>query len=253
VTAATPRYDDIWRTVYGDLQEHGPAHRHLRRLLAEVVAGLEFDSVLDVGCGAGDNVELLLAAGRQARFTGADVSHEALTRARARHAGLQFIALDIEREALPEHFDLVFSSLVLEHLADDAAALRNLRAMTDRHLVLATIAGDIERYRPWEEQVGHVRNYRHGELEERLERAGFAVERTLRWGFPFYSPITRRLQNGMRATPNYGRATRLLARATHAVYRLNSSRRGDLLIVVARPSPPPPPPPPTDVPGALCR
>ena len=136
---------------------------------------------------------------------------------------------------LGERFDLVFSSLVLEHLPDDASALRHLHAMTGRRLVLATVGGDYERHRPWEEQVGHVRNYGPGELEARLEEAGFAVERTVRWGFPFYSPLVRRLQNGMRAEPSYSAATRLVARATYALYFLNSARRGDLLIALATP------------------
>jgi len=233
----TPVYDDIWRNVYGDLQEHGPAHRHLRRLLRQTVADLDFQTVLDVGCGTGDNLPMLLAGRTSARFVGVDVSKEALARARHRHPGHDFVALDIERQALPDCFDLVFSSLVLEHLPNDEAALRNMHAMTGGRLVVATIGGNLDRYRPWEEQVGHVRNYRSGELERLLDRVGFEVERTLHWGFPFYNPITRLLQNRMSATPSYGGATRLVARLTHAVYRLNSDRRGDLIIVVARPRP----------------
>jgi SAM-dependent methyltransferase len=234
VAGATDVYDDIWRTAYGDIQRHGPAHRHLRRLLGEVVAGLPYSSVVDVGCGAGDNVPLLASADR-IRYVGADVSAEALQRARGRHPEHSFVELDVERGALDERFDLVFSCLVLEHLREDEAAVRHMHAMTGGHLVVATVAGDIERYRPWEEQVGHVRNYRDGELEALLERCGYEVVRVLRWGFPFYSPLTRLLQNHMTATPSYGRATRALTSVMHGVYRLNSRRRGDLVVAVARP------------------
>lgn len=226
-------YDAIWRSAYGDMQRYGPAHRNLRRLLRSIVAELPYGSVLDVGCGAGENIALLAAADG-VRYVGADVSEEALTRARRAHAGREFVRLDIERATVPERFDLVFSCLVLEHLPDDVAALRNMRAMAAGRLVVATMGGDIERYRPWEEQVGHVRNYREGELERALGQAGFEVERFVRWGFPFYSPLTRLLQNRMSAEPSYGRATRLLAAVMYAVYRLNSSRRGDLVIAVAR-------------------
>jgi hypothetical protein len=165
--------------------------------------------------------------------TGVDVSEEALRRARERVDG-DFHLLDIQAGRLGGSWELVFSSLVLEHLPDDTRALENMRAMARRWLVLTTIAGDFERYRPWEEQMGHVRNYGRGELESKVEAAGFSVERAVYWGFPFYSPLARRLQNGMRSQPSYGLGSRIAAEVLHAAYFLNSRRRGDLLMLVAR-------------------
>jgi SAM-dependent methyltransferase len=227
---ATPSYDDVWRDVYGDMQDRGPTHRHMRRLLGRILDGLDYDSALEVGCGAGHNFELL----RAGRVTGVDVSDEALRRARERAPEAELQRLDIQGGRLEGSWDLVFSSLVLEHLPDDEAALENMRAMARRWLVVTTIAGDFGRYRPWEEQMGHVRNYRRGELESKLETAGFVPERVTYWGFPFYSPLARRLQNGMRSEPSYGLASRAVAAALYAAYFLNSHRRGDLLIAVAR-------------------
>lgn len=226
-------YDDVWKDVYGDMQEVGPTHRHMRRLLRRILAGLDYDSALEVGCGAGHNFPLLRHEGSHVRLTGLDVSEEALRRARERVEG-EFRLGDIQSDRLEGTWDLVFSSLVLEHLPDDTAALAHMRAMAGRWLVLTTIAGDFERYRPWEEQMGHVRNYRRGELESKVEAAGFSLERVIYWGFPFYSPLARRLQNGMRSEPSYGLASRIAAEAMHVLYFLNSRRRGDLLILVAR-------------------
>ena len=234
--ASANRYDTIWTDVYGDMQSLGPVHRHMRRLLRKALHGLDYRTAVDVGCGAGDNVALLLEAGAPARVVGLDVSPTALDRARERHPG-EYVLLDIEREVLDERFDLVFSSLLLEHLPDDSAALRNMCAMTGRWLLVSTIAGDFERYRRWDERVGHVRNYAAGELERKLLAAGFDVERTFRWGWPFYSPLARLLQNRMRPSADFGRGTRVLAGLTYGLYFLNSSRRGDLLIALARPRP----------------
>jgi SAM-dependent methyltransferase len=226
------RYDELWRHVYGDMQSVGPAHRHLRRLERKLLAAIDYSSVLDVGCGAGHNLQLLTHGRELERVSGIDMSEQALARARQRGGG-EFTRLDIETDELPDRWDLVFSSLVLEHLVDDLAALRHMRAMTRRHLLVASVAGDFQRYRSWEQQVGHVRNYGPGELEDKLEAAGFRVRRAVYWGFPFYSPLARRLQNRMTAEPSYSRSTRLLAELMHALYFLNSHRRGDLVIVHA--------------------
>lgn len=226
-------YNAIWRDVYGDMQDRGPTHRHLRRLLAGLLAGLEYRSALEVGCGAGHNFPLLLeGAGGECELAGLDVSREALGR-----AGALFEAdlreQDIERGHLEETWDLVLCSLVLEHLVDDSSALRNMREMTGRDLILTTIAGDFERYRPWDEQMGHLRNYRRGELERRVTEAGFIVVRSIYWGYPFYSPMARLLQNRMTASAEHDKATGVAARLMYWLYWLNSSRRGDILILHA--------------------
>jgi SAM-dependent methyltransferase len=231
-------YDRLWTNVYGDMQGIGPTHRHMRRLVQGLLGGLRYRTVLDVGCGAGDNIALLTGDRELDRFVGIDVSPKALERARRAYPAGDYVALDIERERLDQRFDLVFSSLLLEHLSDDDIALRNLRAMTGGHLVLTTIAGDFERYRAWDEQVGHVRNYRPGELERKLGDAGFDVGATIYWGFPFYSPLARRLQNRASPSAAYGRGARLLAALLYRLYFLNSARRGDLLIAVAMPRSP---------------
>jgi SAM-dependent methyltransferase len=233
--SSAPLYDDIWSEAYGDIQEVGPVHRHMRRLLVHQLAELSYDSVVDVGCGAGHNLPLLCAARQLRRVCGLDVSTEALRRAGER-SDAEFVQLDIEAEALDQRFELVFSSLLLEHLHDDGAALRHMQAMTTKHLLVTTIAGNFDRYRAWDEQVGHVRNYQVGELERKLEEAGFVVEQALYWGFPFYTPLARVAQNGMKAEPTYGRSTRAIATAMYLLYYLNSSRRGDLLIIRARPA-----------------
>lgn len=228
-------YDRIWREVYGDMQKMGPAHRHVRRNLRRLLAGLDYRSLLDVACGAGGNLPLLCAGRTLNSVAGVDISEEALSRARELWPDGDFSQLDIQEGHLDGTWDLVVSAFVLEHLPDDEAALRNMRAMTGKQLLVGTIAGNFERYRAWDEQVGHVRNYAVGELEEKLGRAGFEVERTIYWGFPFYTPLARTLQNRQKSEAEYSGSTRLIAQIMYLLYFLNSSRKGDILFALARP------------------
>jgi SAM-dependent methyltransferase len=228
-----PDYDRVWTEVYGDLQNQGPVHRHLRFLVKKLLSQIQYDSVLDVGCGPGQNIPLLCEGRQVQRFDGADISPWALEQARQVGTG-EFHRLDIQTAKLEGCWDLVFCSLLLEHLPDDVAALSNLRAMTGQFLLLTTIAGDYKRYRAWEEQVGHVRNYRVGELEDKLATAGFSLEKVIYWGYPFYSPLVRVLHNHFKAKSNFSRMTTLVADAMYYLYFLNSHQRGDVLIILAK-------------------
>lgn len=227
-------YDQMWEEVYGDLQDLGPTHRHMHRLMRRLLRTIEYRSVLEVGVGFGHNLPVLTAERRLERLAGIDISGRSIGHVRQRFEG-EFSQLDITAQALPQIYDLVCCALVLEHVIDDEAALRNMRSMASGYLLITTIAGDYERYAPWERQMGHVRNYAPGELERKLELAGFEVLRSVYWGFPFYSPISRILQNRMSASSELSPSARAIARILFAVYFLNSSRRGDLVLALARP------------------
>ena len=234
MTDTAPDYDRVWEEVYGDLQDIGPTHRHMWRIMRRLLERLEYTSVLEVGVGYGHNLPVLTEGRQLDRLTGIDVSERALAQVRRRWPG-SFRRIDIEVERVPETFDLVCCALVMEHIGDDAAALCNLRTMTTGHLLLTTIGGNFDRYEPWEHQVGHVRNYARGELERKLVDAGFEIDRAVYWGFPFYSPIARTLQNRMTATSKLPARARLIARILYRVFFFNSTRRGDLIVILARP------------------
>jgi 2-polyprenyl-3-methyl-5-hydroxy-6-metoxy-1,4-benzoquinol methylase len=232
----TTSYDELWRTAWGDLQRYGPVHRHIQEDLLRVVASLGVRSILDVGCGSGDNLARLAANGRY-ELAGSDVSEEALALARQRvPVSIRLLSLDIERQSLRERFDLVVSIQVVEHLADDVSALRNMAAMARRYMFTSTIGG---RMRRSEVDIGHVRNYSRVELARKLELAGLEVLWIRGWGFPFYSPLYRSLGEllpGGPPTGDIGDAGRRVANALYQLYRLNIPDRGDVLSALARPA-----------------
>src|SRR5947209_1556170 len=99
-------YDRMWDEVYGDLQDLGPTHRHLERIVRRMLAGLEYRSVLDVGVGFGHNLAALTEGRELARIAGIDISQRAIHHVQAGWRG-GFHRLDIATEWLPERFDLV--------------------------------------------------------------------------------------------------------------------------------------------------
>lgn len=226
-------YDELWRTVWGDMQRYGPVHRHTLENLVRTVTTLQVRTVLDVGCGSGENLAALAASGPY-ELTGTDISQEALRAAHQRVPSAQFRCLDAERETLSQRFDLVISVQVLEHLVDDLAALRNMAQMTQRYLFISTMQG---RMRPSEAAIGHIRNYSPIELRRKLEAVGLEVVEISGWGFPFYSPLYRTVVEWLPGGPpsgSVGGLGQLGARFLYHLYRLNLARRGDVLSALAK-------------------
>jgi hypothetical protein len=90
--------------------------------------------------------------------------------------------------------------------------------------------------RPFETEMGHVRNYGYGELAGKLQGEGFRVRKRVEWGFPFYSPLYRNLLNltgGRGGTGKFGPGRKLISLLLYGLFRLNSSRRGDEIVILA--------------------
>jgi SAM-dependent methyltransferase len=229
------QYDQLWTEAWGDMQRLGPVHRRQREELLKLIAKLQVKTVLDVGCGSGDNLAGLAQSFPSLELSGVDVSAEALALAvqRVPHATLR--KLDAQVENLNERFDLVMSIQVIEHLADDVAALRNMALMARKWVLVTTMRG---RMRKSERAIGHLRNYSTRELNEKAASAGLEVVDIVGWGFPFYSPLYRTIAEWLPGGPPQGKieaGQRVLADFLYRLYALNIPRRGDVVTVLARP------------------
>ncbi len=116
-------YEELWEGLPDQLTLPDYELR-LAFLLDAVSAG---DRVLDLGSGDGTFTGELRRAGAQA--VGVDVAEAALKRARAGHRGLDFRLAPIDGPLPLEDcaFDLVWASEVIEHVADTARWLSEVR------------------------------------------------------------------------------------------------------------------------------
>ena len=118
---------DRWAESYDD--EDNPLILLEERFLPPLLGDVRGRDVLDVGCGTGRHSVRLAAAG--ARVTAMDFSDEMVACARRKPLwdSVRFITHDLA-EPFPferETFDIVLNCLVLEHIADLAALLREMR------------------------------------------------------------------------------------------------------------------------------
>jgi 2-polyprenyl-6-hydroxyphenyl methylase/3-demethylubiquinone-9 3-methyltransferase len=176
-------HEDLWQTVPEELAPSDFALRSGFRL-GHVKAG---ERVLDVGCAEGRFAAELARAG--ADVVGIDVAEEPLTRARARHPELDLRLVDGEGTwALQDaSFDVVWAGEVIEHVADTAAWLSQVRRVlrSGGSLLLSTPDhGPLTRLRlacsarafgaHFDPRGDHLRFYVRATLVALLEDFGFA-------------------------------------------------------------------------------
>jgi SAM-dependent methyltransferase len=149
-----------------------------------MVAGLRPSSILELGCGMG-SVGVRLA--RIAPYTAAEPDDQCWSVAHERITPLGGNVIHGDHNKVPDGatYDLVCAFEVLEHIADDAAALAAwLPLVRPGGNLLLSVPADPERFGPSDVLAGHYRRYTAEQLGKRLAEAG-AVDISLRhYGWP---------------------------------------------------------------------
>ena len=139
--------------------------------------------VLEIGPGFGSLAERLAADA--AAYVGLDESQEVLDGLRARYAGRAnwrfvrdaVLGAEHEGELAAERFDTVLTVNLLEHLPDEASALRLWARLCPGGRLLAVVPAGMWLYGSLDEQAGHHRRYSRAGLGALLAAHGLRVER----------------------------------------------------------------------------
>lgn len=131
--------------------------------------------ILDVGCGTGINLGILEKFGK---VVGVDPSKKALQFTRQR-GFKNLIKASAEKLPFPDKcFNLVTALDVIEHIADDLKALKELhRVLKSQGLLLVTVPAYQFIWSEHDEALHHFRRYTASQLHQKLNQAGFRVKR----------------------------------------------------------------------------
>ena len=142
--------------------------------------------ILDVGCGTGANLEMLSQFGAA---EGVDVSDDALEFCRRK-------GLTVQKglaETLPYadgSFDLTTALDVVEHLDDDIAGLKEMfRVTKSGGYSLIFVPAFMWLWGVQDDVSNHRIRYTKSQIVERLQQAGYTIERATYANWTFFTPI----------------------------------------------------------------
>ncbi len=226
-------YEKTWQGPWNDTTRYGPACRHRRRIVANLIRRVPHETILDIGCGDGSLLSEI-SKKIKARLFGTDISGEAIKIATQRVPAATFVQMDLSKELPQGRYDVAVLSEVLEHIEDDVTALKRIAPLA-RYVVISVPGGPADEVGT---QFGHFRNYSGDRLRRLIEQAGLDVVYYRRWGWPFYDAIQKILDSctdaasvaGGRYTPT----RKFVAAMIYALFFLNVLPFGTQVFAIGR-------------------
>ena len=136
------------------------------------------ESFFEIGCGTGYVLAGIRENFPRMRLIGSDIFTDGLAFAKARLPGVEFYQMDARSIPFEGEFDVVGAFDVLEHLVEDNRALAQmLNATRPGGGLLVTVPQQRYLWSASDEHAMHQRRYSYAELRQKVETAGFQIER----------------------------------------------------------------------------
>jgi len=177
-----------WQRIYQH-QEFDFRAASLRLLITSLLK--KGERVLDIGCGAGGQALFLARLGYG--VTGIDESAEMLNMAKEQamdqglmNADFYHISLNAFTERGGSYLQIVCLD-VLEHIENDEGALIAINSLlTNEGRLVLTVPAHQYLYGPRDKKLGHYRRYSKSSLINKMELAGFTIDKIRYWNFIGY-------------------------------------------------------------------
>ena len=186
--AKVPAADAAAATVRprGDIDAIAPLtpNAWLRYEIVQRILPADVSDVLEVGCGRGS---LGVRLAQRYRYLGVepDEGSWAVASERIRRAGRGEVRNVMFEDLGDRQFDLVCAFEVLEHIEDDAAAVKEWAGrLRPNGWLLLSVPAHQHRYGPADELAGHFRRYDPEAMAALLTSCGFTQIQVQLYGFP---------------------------------------------------------------------
>ena len=141
--------------------------------------GASFRSFLEIGCGTGYVLSGISKAFPDRELFGSEIFTTGLSFAAKRLTTARLIQMDAREIPFVEEFDVIGAFDVLEHIKqDDEVLVQVHQALKPGGMILVTVPQHQWLWSKVDDHACHVRRYSAGELQRKLETAGFKILRS---------------------------------------------------------------------------
>jgi len=198
-----------------------PAPRYLlrRQRILRQLRGMPPSDVVEIGSGAGMLLQELAARGFRCEALESSPQARALIQRINEKTRLSVGVHEVPDRAWAGHFPLVMAFEVLEHIEDDAAAMRQWASwLAPGGTLLISVPAHPRLWSAADEWAGHYRRYRKEDLIKVVSATGLKIEHVECFGFPLGNLTEQMQARGIRR--------RLPAAGLPADHQANSNRSG---------------------------
>lgn len=152
--------------------------------MADTIRPYVGDHVLEIGAGIGNLTTNLVP---RTEYWASDINPHYLDRLNKLKLTRPYLQVGYTDAGLgetypPKEFDTVICLNVVEHIEDDVKALRNIRATLEKNgRAIVLVPNGPGLYGTLDKVLGHYRRYTRDQLVEACARAGFRVEKVLKF------------------------------------------------------------------------
>jgi len=164
-------------------------------------------NICEIGCGVGILSSKLGKSGFNVNAFDLDRNAVRLAKRHSKNENVNFFSADVLRMDTKKKYDLVLAVEVIEHIKDDAQAIKNIGKMLNPNgFFLLTVPINEDYRTEFDSRSGHIRRYTEKDLTDKLKKAGFAIIKIKYFNFPllwlwyfkFYLPYSSKKSKSQR-------------------------------------------------------
>ena len=176
---------------YHDVEANHWWFKSRRKYLLDLLKNSPKDAtILDIGCSSGVFLKDLENLGfNPNNLFGIDISEKAILN--SKNYGLRnTFVMDAQNIVLDKKFDIIVASDCLEHLENDAKALKNWKSILKTNGMLYVFVPAFKSLWSYHDEVNmHFRRYTKNELRTKIEKENFEIIKASYWNFFLFVPI----------------------------------------------------------------